>query len=248
MSDLGQTAKQAQGKQGAASKTAFHSIAKGAPATQCGVAGLLRPRDRRIGRAVKMLDVLTSSDEALHAYLTQQQPQALQTVEDARLDMEQAETPEEAADFAPEPLDELLATPVPALESADFQALKDALLAECRNTITAFALPEAAVAAETTEAGTSLDTSVEAWAALSRPPKPKLLLSSCSIPGCCIHSVTPDGGTIIHHYTPVELTTPALQKASRLLNGNGAIYYVEIHNDTTVIAVDSRGVATEHDA
>lgn len=271
MSDPFQTRQAAKSASASHAAPALRDTAS-AKSAQEEPAGLLRPRDPRIGRAIKLLDVLTSGDEALLAYLKEHGAQALQAVEDAKADMAEAETPEEAEDFRPDPMDELVAqmavvaevveAPAPAGSSGgqssadtsalDLQSLRDALMAECQSAITALALPQANPVAGNQDPIGELslidDDMLSGWRRLGTPPVPQLLLATCTIPGCCIHSVTPNGGDIIHHYEPSELNTPALRLADHLLHCSPEPDYVEVYGDSCVVAVDSRGMPTKHTA
>lgn len=234
--------------------------------------GLLRPRNPRIGRAIQLLDVLTSGDDKLLGYLKEHGTQAVAAVEEAKADMAEAETPEEAEDFRPDPMDELVAQmavtakAVEALsdtweamleqskQSLDLESLRASLMDECRNIISTLALPPAVAASEYQSESLlnarSLigDDMISNLGKLSAPPIPQLVLALCSIDGCCIHSVKLAGGEIIHHYTFSELNTPALLLANRILHQPQGPDYVEIHGNSRLVAVDSFGFAKEYTA
>ena len=163
---------------------------------------LLKPRPQKLIRAIKMLDTLTAGDEQLFEYLRSQQAEAAKRVEQAKEDMELAETPDEAAEFAPDPMDELLATPPPAVGTPDFQALKDALLKRCQKDFQDKTMELDFVA-------------------------PPICLATCGIPGCCIHTFN-FNGEIMHHYTPPQLVTELLKKADDVLHSEPGISHVEV--------------------
>ena len=175
---------------------------------------LLKPRPRKMIRAIKMLDVLTAGDEQLYEYLKAQQAEAAKRVEQAKEDMEMAETPEEAAEFAPDPMDELMAQDVPAVNSQLFQELKDAMMARCRDEVKlAF------------KVGGITET----------------LLSKCNIPGCRIHSFS-FTGYIDHHFRPFELEEAALRKADVVLNTREEVSYIEVRKGSLLAVMEDGSV------
>lgn len=266
--------RQAEKRQGAepAAKPTLRDTGVKTPTSESRQVGLLRPRDPRIGRAIKLLDVLTSGDEVLLEYLKEHGAEAIERVEAAREDMAEADTPEEAEDFRPDPMDELLAqmavtakvveapsdtweaVPESSTQSLDLESLRASLVAECRNTISTLALPPAAAAPKSQNesllnAGSLIGDSVRSsLGKLTTPPIPQLVLALCSITGCCIHSVKLVGGEIIHHYTYSELDTPALRLADRVLHQPQGPDYVEIYGESRLVAVDSFGFAKEYTA
>ena len=175
-------------------------------------------RSKKLVRAIKMMDVLTAGDEQLKEYLKENQAQAAKRVEMAKEDMELAETPEEAAELAPDPLDEQIAQPVPEVGTDSFEDLKAALLQECQNQI----------------AQMKLEIKV----------KPTMYLSQCCIDGCRIHSIDPGKGVILEHIPAgVSAGDEMLSKATAALQNPNAAY-VEVCGDLLRV-IDNNGKVKE---
>lgn len=250
MADPFQAKQRAQGQMATSrAKPMLTDTTDGSTAPAAQSATLSRPRNPRVGRAIKLLDVLTSGDEVLMAYLREHGAQAVQVVEDAKIDMAEAETPEEAELYRADPIDEILAQLATAMSrgpsggemtepavngdtaareetpgetrGVDLQALKASLMAECQEAIQTSALPSP-----------------------KEPPPPVMFLDNCAIPGCRIHSISPQTGGIIHHYKESEMTTTALKRANQLLKQND-LAYVEVREDR-LCAVTGSGVVTEY--
>ena len=172
---------------------------------------LLKPRPRKMVRAIKMLDVLTAGDEKLYEYLKTQQAEAAKRVEQAKEDMELAETPEEAAEFAPDPMDELMAQDVPAVNTFDFEAFKNSLLQTCQSQLTGMVT-----------------------SAVDIPPI--VLYARCHYitPDgvcCSAHSVDIAGFEVLEHY-PEDRFTPLISEIyHNVLQTSENIEYVEVYSD-----------------
>lgn len=156
-------------------------------------------RSKKLIRAVKLLDVLTTGDQALLDYLRENQAKCAQAVELAREDMAEAETPEEAEELRPDPIDELVAGS-PAM---DLQTLRDMLLAQCRSNI----------AAE--------------FASLSFAPV--CLIDLCGLSGCKIHEISPQGEVLRHIPISESSADPTWMKCYRMLSEDSRIAYIEVH-------------------
>lgn len=93
---------------------------------------------RKVARAVKLLDLLTTDDNALHAYL-EEQSVALAKEGQAPVDPFRPAQPQaEPADD----MDALLAPPPPAVGTVDFKRLKAELLEQCKRDIAAATPPQ----------------------------------------------------------------------------------------------------------
>lgn len=175
---------------------------------------LSRPRSKRLVRAIRMMDLLTSGDRALHQYLTQT----------ARESGSCSAAPTEEGP-EPDALKVLLQTPPPPVDTADFQRLKAELILLCKQAIVE----------------ESARTRQELGDLLGDQEEPPLVLSLCGIPGCCIHSVDLATGTIGHHYRPAELNSPLLYKADSFLHSGQPPAYVEGHKTyLLLVAGDGR--------
>ncbi len=174
---------------------------------------LSRPRSKRLVRAIRMMDLLTSGDRALHQYLTQtaQESGSCSTA-----------PPEEGPE--PDAMEVLLQAPPPPVDTVDFQKLKAELMLICRQTIVE----------------ESARTRQELEDLLGDRAEPPVVLSLCGIPGCCIHSVDLATGTIGHHYRPAELSSPLLCKADSFLHSGQPPAYVEGHK-TYLLLVSGDG-------
>lgn len=159
-------------------------------------------RSKKLIRAVKLLDVLTAGDQPLLDYLRENQAKCAQAVELAKEDMAEAETPEEAEELRPDPIDELVA----GAPSMDLQTLRDMLLAQCRSDI----------AAELT----------------ALPTPPACLISLCGVPGCEIHEISPEGEVLRHIPSSESSADPTWMKCCRLLMQDRSIAYIEVSGDT----------------
>lgn len=216
---------------------------------------LTAPRKQRVGKAIQMMDVLTAGDEALNHYLEENSTQILQRVEEAKADMELAETPEEAELFRPDPMDELLAQMLQVVSVREGQSDTVAETAGAETFAwdkpaadepepAAFDLEllKASLMAECQTAimEASLPTPEE-----PEPPTPEMYLADCGIVGCSIHSIDPASGRIIHHFEFGEVNTPALREAERLLHGRDSLAYVEVYKEW-VCAVTSAGAVTKY--
>lgn len=177
---------------------------------------LARPRSKKLVRAIRMMDLLTSGDRALHEYLTQ----AAQKPREAEVPSHgpTGESPE------PDPVEILLQTPPPPVDTVDFQKLKAELMGRCRQAI----MEESA------------KTQREIRDILGDREDPPVVLSLCGIPGCCIHSVDLATGTIGHHYRPPELNSPLLYKADSYLHSKEPPAYIEGHK-TYMLLVEENG-------
>lgn len=164
---------------------------------------LLKPRPKKMLRAIKMLDVLTAGDEQLYEYLKTQQAEAAKRVELAKEDMEMAETPEEAAEFAPDPMDELIAQDVPAVNTFDFEAFKNALLETCQSQL-----------AEMVEKAFDIP--------------PMVFYARCGLKDFSIHSISPESGTIFGHRRYEDMV-PLQHEAFSILCKSLDIEYVEVY-------------------
>lgn len=216
------------------------------------------PRKPRVGRAIQMMDVLTSGDEVLAEYLEENGQEILRRVEEAKADMELAETPEEAELFRPDPMDELLAqmvrvvsekaepgdagTPMTQTPVWDAPAVDEAETDEPEPAVFDLSALKASLMDECQNAiaSASLPTSEEL-----EPPAPEMYLAECGIPGCSIHSISSANGSILHHFEHGEIGTPALRLADELLHGAGGPAYVEVYPHF-VCAVDSSGAVTKY--
>lgn len=224
------------------------------------MARLRKPRNPRVGRAIQLLDVLTSGDEALLAYLAENGDRALQAVEEAREDMALAESPQEAQELRADPMDELIARLTEMVRSGnaptggaegDFAGPAEGDAEE---------IPSGDASAETPTVSMDLQSLKAALMEECKqairsaplpspkepepPPPPQMYLATCAITGCRIHSITPKTGDIIHHYESAEINTPALQQADRLLHQDTSLAYVEVHADR-VCAVTGGGAVKE---
>lgn len=101
-------------------------------------ARLLRPRSRRLLRAIKMLDVLTSGDEGLYACLSAKAGEARPAAFDPFAAKRGAAQPAAEAD----PLDALLQTPPPPVGTQEFQELKEDLCRQCQEIVQAETVQE----------------------------------------------------------------------------------------------------------
>lgn len=162
-------------------------------------------RSKKLIRAVKLLDVLTTGDEALRNYLAENQAKCAQAVELAQEDMAEAETPEEAEALRPDPIDELVAQPAPS-QPADLQALRDALLAQCRETIAAELVSLA----------------------------PDYLVSLCGVTGCEVHEIDRHGNILRHIPIKESNADPILRQCRQMLYEDTGIAYIEIHGDRLI--------------
>lgn len=93
---------------------------------------LLRPRSRRLLRAVKMLDILTSGDEALHAYLSARAGEAKPA-----FDPFAAKRGAVQPALQEDPIDAMTQTPPPPAGTQEFQELKGDLRQQCREIVQA---------------------------------------------------------------------------------------------------------------
>lgn len=161
-------------------------------------------RTKKLIRAVKLLDVLTSGDQALLDYLAENREAAAQAVELAREDMAEAETPEEAEDLRPDPIDELIAD----AQSVDLQSLRDMLLEQCRSTIAA-----------------EIDL---------LPLRPNCLIAQCCVAGCEVHELSPQGEIVRHIPISCSNADPLLSHCRQLLTEDEGIAYIEVYDDHLV--------------
>lgn len=164
-------------------------------------------RSKKLIRAVKLLDVLTTGDRALRDYLDEERAACAQAVELAREDMAEAETPEEAEELRPDPIDELVARSAPS-KPEDLQALRDALLALCREQISA-----------------------ELSALTLGPDR---LISSCSVCGCELHEISPQGDILRHIPISESNADPILRQCGQLLCQDWSIAYIEVQRGVPV--------------
>jgi len=100
-------------------------------------ARLLRPRSKRLLRAVEMLDVLTSGDEELHAYLSAKAGEAKPAF-DPFAAKRRAVQPALRED----PIDAMTQTAPPPVGTREFQELKDGLCQQCQEMIQAETVQE----------------------------------------------------------------------------------------------------------
>lgn len=95
-------------------------------------ARLLRPRSKRLLHAVKMLDVLTSGDEGLHAYLSAKAGEAKPA-----FDPFAAKRGAVQPALQEDPIDAMTQTAPPPVGTQEFQELKDGLRQQCQEMIRA---------------------------------------------------------------------------------------------------------------
>jgi len=164
-------------------------------------------RSKKLIRAVKLLDVLTTDDRALLDYLDENREACAQAVELAREDMAEAETPEEAEELRPDPIDELIAQNAPS-GPEDLQALRDALLAACREQISA-----------------------EISALIRGPDR---LIDTCGVTGCELHEISPQGCILRHIPVRESNADPLLRQCRELFLQDAGIAYIEIHSGQIV--------------
>ena len=175
---------------------------------------LLKQRPKKMARVIKMLDVLTAGDEQLYEYLKAQQAEAAKRVEQAKEDMEMAETPEEAAEFAPDPIDELIAQDVPAVNTFDFEAFKNSLLQTCQDQLADLMRVNVA---------------------------PERVYARCGVPGCCIHLIEMPSGHILEHIPAgTSAADPGLSKIESIILNDPNVSYVEVYGNRLSV-VDNNG-------
>lgn len=97
-------------------------------------ARLLRPRSKRLLRAVKLLDVLTSGDDGLYAYLS---ARAIESKPKSSFDPFAAKRGAMQPAAAEDPIDAVTQTAPPPAGTREFQELKDGLCRQCQEIVQA---------------------------------------------------------------------------------------------------------------